>query len=160
MPLKTEVRPTGERRTLGHIHFCHRSWFGNYCCGRLVIRSKENGRSLIRTGLRNLSSWHMRGFEGSMVIGITKWGGDTSPTFPKTVKDPLASRSRIDFEINSEKAWQLLLLGKNARRGGGGGRAGGGFRRARVRVKLDLEMNPQIWRKIILHPHQTPGVIN
>ena len=53
----------------------------------------------------------MRGFEGSMVMGITKWGGDTSPTFPKTVKDPLATRSRIVFEINLEKALQLLLLG-------------------------------------------------
>ena len=139
MPLKTEVRPTGERRTLGHIHFCHRSWFGNYCCGRLVIRSKENGRSLIRTGLRNLSSWHMRGFEGSMVIGITKWGGDTSPTFPTTVKDPLASRSRIDFEINSEKAWQLLLLGKNARRGGVGGGGEEGFEELGLGLNLTLK---------------------
>jgi len=37
-------------------------------------------------------------------MGITKWGGDTSPTFPKTDKDPLATRSRIVLEINSEKA--------------------------------------------------------
>ena len=67
--------------------------------------------------LRNLSSWHMRGFVGSMVMGITKWGGDTSPTFPQTDKDPLATRSRIVLEINSEKARKLLLLGKNARGG-------------------------------------------
>ena len=79
-----------------------------------VIRSKEKGRSLIHR-LRNLSSWHMRGLDGSTVIGITRWGGDTSPTFPQTDKDPLATRSKMVSEINSEKAWQLLLLGKRAR---------------------------------------------
>ena len=67
------------------------------------MRSKEKGRSLIQR-FRNLSSWYMRGFDGSTVIGMTKWGGDTSPTFPQTDKDPVATLSRIVSEINSEKA--------------------------------------------------------
>lgn len=32
IPLKTEVRPTGERRTWSYSS--HRAWFGNYCYGR------------------------------------------------------------------------------------------------------------------------------
>ena len=68
----------------------------------------------------------MRGLDDSMVIGKTRFGGgggggvgETSPTFPQTDKDPLATRSKIVLEINSEKAWHLLLLGKRARGGKG-----------------------------------------
>ena len=115
IPLKTEVCPTVWRKT------------------DMVIPTFVIARGL-ESIVMDVTGEVSNKIQGD---GITKWGGDTSPTFPQTDKDPLATRSRIVLEINSEKARQLFLLGKNARVGGGGGGV-------MSRYKLDLEMNPQI----------------
>ena len=51
--------------------------------------SNEKGRSFIHK-FRYLSSWHIRGLDGSMVIGKSSNGGSHSPTLPSTDKESLA----------------------------------------------------------------------
>ena len=53
---------------------------------------------------------HRRGVEGSTVKGLTRCGGDTSPTLPQTEIAPEAKRSKMAEEINLEKGLQDILF--------------------------------------------------
>jgi len=44
----------------------------------------------------------MRGFDGSIVIGITKWGATHDPTFPTMFNEPLAILSMVVLEMKPE----------------------------------------------------------
>ena len=57
----------------GHSHFVIE-------LGLEVILFHISGDVIHR--FKNLSSWHIRGLDGSIVIGITKWGGSHSPFSP------------------------------------------------------------------------------
>ena len=61
--------------------------------------SNEKGRSLNHKS-RYLSSWHILGLDGSMVIGKTSNGGSHSSTLPGTDNESLAILSNKVSEIN------------------------------------------------------------
>ena len=63
--------------------------------------------------LMNHSSWNMRGFVGSIVMGITKCRGWSSPTEPQNNSDPVRALSLIEAFMNSLKLSQDLLLGNS-----------------------------------------------
>ena len=150
IPLRTEVRPTVWRKTdmviptfvISHsletiVKDVTRE-VSNNIQGEGKFFDPQVEKSLI---MAHVGYWRFNG-DGHNHVGRWRF-----PHFPQTDKDPLATWSRIVLDINSEKAWQILLFWKNARGGGEG---------VRSRYKLDLEMNPQMKRKILLHPHQTP----
>jgi len=59
-----------------------------------------------------LSSWYIRGLDGSMVVGKTSNGGSHSPTLPGTDKEPLAILSNKVSEINFSKPLQIAEFWK------------------------------------------------
>ena len=61
---------------------------------------------------RYRSSWHIRGFDGSIVIGNTRKGGSDSPTLPIKDIEPLAILSSNVSEINFAYPIQLRELVK------------------------------------------------
>ena len=55
-----------------------------------------------------LSSWYIRGLDGSMVVGKTSNGGSHSQTLSSTDKEPLASLSKNVSEINFSNLFKQL----------------------------------------------------
>ena len=95
----------------GHIRFYRRMWFGNDLVDvTWQIRDRVKGQSLIHR-FKNLSSRHILGFLGSIVIGSKGCEGSTSPTLPKTLREPLRTLSIIVSVMNPSNEAQDLELG-------------------------------------------------
>ena len=71
------------------------------------------GRSLIQR-FKNRSSSHSLGLDGSIVSGLTRGGGVTTPTHPQCDKEPFARRSRMVSLMKSSNPEHALLFGNLA----------------------------------------------